>query len=293
MLMTFKSLFLASRPKTLVAGLCPVFLGAAFAFHYVGSINWLYLSVIVLASSFIQIATNFFNDALDTEAGRDSEARLGPDRATARGLLSSSFLKKAACSLLFFSFVLGIVLAVKAGFWILLVGVPALFLAYLYTGTDLSLSTNGAADFFVIVYFGIVPVWVTCLVLSDVSSLPAALSGLQLGLLANALLLINNLRDVDEDRSENKKTLIVRFGRSFGLLFLAFCLFAPYLIFLFQDVLFFRAAWWSLYALLLAFFIFWKVCKNAPSKTYNMYLGLTALHLLVFTILYSVGVLSS
>lgn len=286
-------LFLASRPKTLVAGLCPVALGASYAFYLTGSLDIFYFSVIIVSSVSIQIATNFFNDALDSDQGRDSSSRLGPVRAAASGALTSNFLKKAAVVLLVLSFVLGFVLALKVGFWIFLIGLPALALAYLYTGSRFALSTTGTADLFVVLYFGIVPVWATTFILSGQSSLDAFWSGLQLGLFANALLLINNLRDQTEDSSNNKKTLVVRFGRRFGLCFLAVCSFAPYVIHLFIDPIFFRAKLWSLPFFAVSLFVFFKIYKNKPDTKYNAYLGMTALNLLFFTYFVSLGLLSS
>jgi len=288
-----KYLILASRPKTLVAGLCPVAVGSSYAFYMIGYLDVFYLSVLILSSVSIQTATNFFNDALDADQGRDSELRLGPLRATASGGLTAGFLKKAACSLLALSFVMGIILALKVGFWIFLIGLPALALAYLYTGSKFALSTTGTADLFVIVYFGIIPVWATTYILTEQSSLDAALSGLQLGLFANALLLINNLRDCAEDSSCDKKTLVVRFGRKFGLIFLAVCSFSPYLINFLIDPIFFRAKLWSLPFAAVSLFILFKVCRNGPSARYNAYLGMTALNLLLFTYFFSLGVISS
>jgi len=290
---TIKHLILASRPKTLVAGLCPVVLGAAYAFHYKGQIDIYCLGLLVMASVCIQIATNFFNDAVDADEGRDSENRLGPARAASTGALSSELLKRAAVLLLILALIFGCLLALKSGFWIFLIGLPAIVLAYLYTGSRFSLSTNGTADFFVLTYFGVIPVWATTLILSDVNSLSAALSGLQLGLFANALLLINNLRDFSEDNINNKKTLIVRFGRGFGLLFLGVCLTAPYLISLILDPIFFRAGLWTFPIAPFSIFILYKVASSEPSKKYNKYLGLTALNLLLFTYFFSKGVISS
>ena len=240
-----KSLFLASRPKTLVAALCPILLGAALAFYLSGPFYWFDFWVLVVASVCIQVATNFFNDALDSDMGRDSKNRLGPVRAAATGALSSRFLKLAACSLLVLALICGVILFFKTGPWIFLVGLPALALAYLYTGTRFALSTTGVADIFVILYFGLFPVWVTTRVLSGEFSTDAALMGLALGLFSNALLLINNLRDVEEDQNGNKKTLVVRFGRKFGLSFLFLCLLGPYPLLRFTDEIYFRAAWWS------------------------------------------------
>ena len=185
------------------------------------------------------------------------------------------------------------ILALKVGFWILLIGLPALLLAYLYTGSRYALSTMGTADVFVLTYFGVIPVWATVYILSGVNSADAVLVGLQLGFFANALLLINNLRDVEEDSEHNKKTLVVRFGRRFGISFLAVCLISPYMISFFLDPIFFRVRLWTTPIVLLSLVILFKVASNKPSQRYNKYLGFTALSLLFFTLFSTVGILSS
>lgn len=287
------SLFFASRPKTLVAGLCPVAVGTCYAFYLAGRLDVFSFTILIISSVSIQIATNFFNDALDSDHGRDSKKRLGPSRAAATGALTSGFLKRAAFFLLFVAFVLGLILAFKVGFWVFLIGLPALALAYFYTGSKFSLSMTGTADLFVVIYFGVIPVWATTYILAEQSSLDAALSGLQLGLFANALLLINNLRDFEEDSLNGKKTLIVRYGRNFGLCFLAVCSLSPYFINFLIDPIFFRSKLWSLPFMVVSLFILYKVCKNGPSARYNAYLGMTALNLLFFTYFFSLGILSS
>jgi 1,4-dihydroxy-2-naphthoate octaprenyltransferase len=291
---TLYAFFLASRPKTLIAGFCPVVLGACFSFYLLGKFDSFYFSLILSASILIQIATNFFNDAVDSENGRDTEKRLGPDRASAMGSLSPMMLKASALFFLAIAFIIGLLLFAHSDYWVLLVGLPALLLAYLYTGTDYSLSANGVADLFVVLYFGLVPVWATNYILSGVHSDDALWAGLQCGLLCNVLLVINNLRDEEEDAASGKKTVVVKFGRSVGLIFLGVSLFLPYVMNLLMfSSIFFRAGLWSFIAFPLASYIFIKVFNERPSTKYNSYLGLSALHLMVYTLFYSMGILSS
>ncbi len=290
----FFNLISASRPKTLIAGVCPVILGACFSFYFLGYLDVFYFTLILTASVLIQVATNFFNDALDGDAGRDTKDRKGPKRMAADGMISSKLLKISAVVLLVISFLIGLVLFLKSGWLVLLIGLPALFLAYLYTGTEYSLSANGVADLFVVIYFGIVPVWATNYILSGIGSSDTAWAGLQCGLLCNALLLVNNLRDEEEDSQTGKKTIVVKYGRRFGLGVLAVCLFLPYVMSaLMMYSIFFRSGLWSFLGLPLAIYIFMKVFTEEPSKEYNKYLGFTALHLVFFTWMYSMGILSS
>lgn len=286
--------FVASRPKTLIAALCPVIIGFSFSYYYTSYFNFSYFFLILTAALCIQISTNYFNDALDFEVGRDSSQRLGPQRAAASSLLRPRDLKVAALFLLAVAFVISWFLFIKAGWIVFAMGLPALFLAFLYTGTRFSLSANGTADLFVVLYFGLIPVWGTQFILSGSMDSFSLLSGFICGLFCNALLVINNLRDEKEDGLGNKKTLVVRYGRKFGLYLLFCCLVFPYVMNLagFFSV-FYRASFWSFLSLPLALFIFARIIKEKPSTKYNKYLALAALHLLLFSLIYSNGVLSS
>jgi 1,4-dihydroxy-2-naphthoate octaprenyltransferase len=248
----------------------------------------------LLSAVCIQIATNFFNDALDGEELRDTKDRLGPKRFSSTDKNFLKLIKILAFSLLALAFLLGLILVKKGGLVVLLVGLPALFLAYLYTGTRFSLSTNGIADGFVVLYFGVVPVWTMFFIATGAMSFYAALIGLQCGLLANTLLVINNLRDQLEDERALKKTLVVRYGRAFGLGLLFVCFFTPYFINIYWlKSEFFRAGLWSFLTFPIAAFLFYLVYTKRPSKSYNKYLGLCSLNLLVFCALFTLGLISS
>lgn len=290
-----KDLILASRPKTLIAAFSPIVVALAWAYHYTSKLDWALFTGLLAVSFCIQVATNFFNDAIDGEKGRDSKAvRLGPERLSGNDIKFAKLLKKVAVLFLVVAFLIGVFLAYKSSFWILAVGLPALFLAYLYTGTAYSLSENGWADVFVVLYFGVLPVFVGCYVMAGVLSWEASLTGLGVGLACNALLLINNLRDHAEDKASDKKTLVVKKGRAFALRFLSICLLVPYfLLFCMWSTLFFRVSVYTFLSLPFAFLLLYLVCKTPPSKAYNKYLALSSMHLLFYSILVSIGVLSS
>jgi len=291
---TVFKLLIATRPKTLVAIVAPLLIAAAFTKYTTGRFELFWLSIVFITALLIQIATNFYNDALDGEEKRDTKNRLGPKRFSGDDIAFSKLLKKMALVCLFAAFILGLVLTSKSGFLILLVGLPALVLAYLYTGTKYSLSVNGVADIFVVFYFGIIPVSMTYYILTGEFSFDSCIMGLSCGLLSNALLVVNNLRDEEEDLTSSKKTLVVRFGRSFGLKILAFCIFVPHAINLYWlKTEFFRAGLWALASFPVALFVFHLVLRNKPSKKYNFYLAITALHLLFFSVMFSLGVASS
>lgn len=291
---TFSKIIYATRPKTLIASVAPIMIAASMGRYRSGDFHWVYIFAVFTAASLIQVATNFYNDAIDGFEKRDTEHRLGPARFSGTDPDFLNLLKKLALACLIAAGGLGIFVTFRGGPLVLLAGVPALFLAYLYTGTKYSLSANGWADGFVVLYFGILPVWVLELVLVQKPGLLSLLMGLQCGLLCNVLLIINNLRDIKEDGFTGKKTLMVRFGRKFGLYFLAVFLFSPYLInFFWLYTRFFRAGLWSLTLLPMAIYIFNKVRKTEPSRVYNFILGLSSMHLFLFSLIFSLGILSS
>ena len=285
---------IASRPKTLVAIVAPLLIASAMVKSETGSFDFKWLGLIFIASLLIQVATNFYNDALDGEEKRDTKKRLGPKRFSHEDQEFLVLLKGLAFGCLSLAAAIGLLLTFKGGLIVFLLGAPALFLAYLYTGTKYSLSTNGVADPFVLLYFGVIPVSLTYYIVADEFLFETLIMGLASGFLSNTLLVINNLRDEEEDKENDKKTLIVRFGRSFGLKLLALCLFAPYFLnILWFGTIYFRASLYSLLCVPMAVLIFILVCKNKASKKYNRYLGLTALHLLLFSLAFSIGVMSS
>ncbi len=291
---TLHQVLLATRPKTLLAIVGPLVLSAGLIKFYTGSFYVYLILMALLSATCIQIATNFFNDALDGEQLRDTKDRLGPERFSSTDKKFLKLIKTLAFVFLALAFLFGLILVKKGGLVVLLIGIPALFLAYLYTGTRFSLSTNGIADGFVVFYFGVVPVWTMFYIVTGAMSFYAALIGFQCGLLANTLLVVNNLRDQYEDEKTLKKTLVVRFGRTFALGLLFVCFFTPYFVNIYWlKSEFFRAGLWSFSTLPIAIMLFYLVYTTKPSKIYNVYLGLCSLNLLAFCTLFSLGLISS
>lgn len=218
--MTFKNLVLASRPQTLTAILGPILVAYFLALKISpDSVQAIYLIPILISGLSIQIATNLFNDYLDYLKGGDKEDRLGPVRVTSSQLLELKKVKRWAVAFCGIAFVFGIPIVLKTGWIFVLLGLFCILLSYLYTGTRYSLAYTGTADLFVIVFFGGFAVWGSFYTLTLKPSLFPFLLGLQLGALCDVLLVVNNLRDEMQDRQNQKKTIVVRYGRLFGLLF--------------------------------------------------------------------------
>ena len=209
---TLKACFLAARPKTLPAAIVPVWAGCVLAWKLSGNFN-LPLALCTLGGSIaIQIATNFFNDAIDANKGADTERRLGPTRVTASGMMQPRTVMQLAALFLGLAVACGVVLYQARGWPIIAIGIPSLFLAYGYTGGPFPLAYRGLGEIFVIAFFGLVAVTGTVFVQTGAWPREALLLGLQVGLLSSILISINNLRDREEDATTGKRTLAVRFG---------------------------------------------------------------------------------
>ena len=208
--------FEATRPKTLPAAVAPVVLGTAMA-HNIGQLHLLPAAICLAFALLVQIGTNFANDYLDGIKGTDTDARLGPRRAVATGLVSATTMKWAAIGILVFAFCLGLSLIYFGGWWLLAVGVSSVLCAWIYTGGSYPLAYNGLGDVFVVLFFGLIAVACTFYVQAGFVSQEVILLGLACGLVINNILVVNNCRDIDEDLLANKRTLVVLLGRRWAL----------------------------------------------------------------------------
>jgi 1,4-dihydroxy-2-naphthoate octaprenyltransferase len=208
--------FEATRPKTLPAAVAPVVLGTAMA-HSDGQFHLLPAAICLAFALLVQIGTNFANDYLDGIKGTDTDARLGPRRAVATGLVSAFTMKWAAIGILAFAFWLGLSLIYFGGWWLLAVGLSSVLCAWIYTGGPYPLAYNGLGDVFVVLFFGLIAVTCTFYVQAGFVSQGVILLGLACGLVVNNILVVNNYRDIDEDLLANKRTLVVLLGRRWAL----------------------------------------------------------------------------
>lgn len=201
----------AARPQTLAAAFVPVCVGASLAIH--DHQFALLPSVVALLCAFlIQIGTNFANDYFDFKKGADTEDRIGFERATARGLISETAMRNATLITMFLAFVLGLYLVWHAGLVILWIGIASLIFGILYTGGPFPLGYNGLGDVFVFIFFGIVAVMGTYYVNALEWSIASFWASLAVGALSTNILVVNNLRDVEQDSLAGKNTLGVLFG---------------------------------------------------------------------------------
>jgi 1,4-dihydroxy-2-naphthoate octaprenyltransferase len=203
---------LAARPKTLAAAVVPVVVGFALARFAHWPSFWFALGSAV----FIQIGTNFVNDALDFRKGADTHERLGPLRVTQAGLLSADAVLRGAYVCFALAVVCGVPLVLRGGWPIVVIGLTSIAAAYAYTGGPYPLAYNGLGELFVMAFFGVVAVGGTYYLQTLTMNRDALLAGVACGALAIVLLAINNLRDLENDRASNKRTLAARFGPRFA-----------------------------------------------------------------------------
>ena len=281
---------LALRPKTLTAALVPVMVATALVAAEGFSIQWWISICAVLSALFIQIGTNFVNDALDFKKGADDHRRVGPKRVTQSGLLTHKQVMAAAGVSFLLATLLGVPLVIHGGWPIVVIGLVSLFFGYAYTGGPYPLAYKGLGDLFVVIFFGLVAVLGTFYLHAGTITRGGWIAGLQIGLLATALIAINNFRDAPTDREVGKKTLAVRFGAEFAKAEILLLTFVPFLLgFHWLNHQSVMAGSLPLFALPLAMVINRGVQANQPGPVFNKFLAQSAgLHLL-FGILLTIG----
>jgi 1,4-dihydroxy-2-naphthoate octaprenyltransferase len=238
----------------------------------------------------IQIGTNFVNDALDFLRGADGETRLGDARASQSGWFSARAVLIMGLGCFLIALLLGLPLVYRGGWPIFWIGVVSLMMGYAYTGGPFPLAYVGLGDLFVILFFGLVAVGGVYYLQTGAYSWSAAVAGLQIGLLATVLIAINNLRDLDQDRQVNKKTLAVRLGPRLGrleVLTLAALAFALDLFWFEHGNLW--AAILPFLALPLAVRVVARLLRSPASREYNRLLARAALLPMLFGVLLSAG----
>ena len=281
-----KNWILAARPKTLSAAVVPVMLGLALAPR---PIHIGLAACTLFGALFIQIATNFINDALDFKKGADTTERLGPVRVTQAGLISAEAVMRAAYLCFALAALCGIPLIIRGGWPLLAIGVASILCSYIYTGGPYPLAYNGLGELFVMIFFGFVAVAGTYYVQALTVDRAVIFAGYIAGALATVLLVINNLRDVESDTASNKKTTVVRFGEDFARLEIAFFAFTPFIAQIFVSD--FRKRSWLLLPLGAAFIALRliDILKRSHGRELNRCLGLAGALQWAFGILFVIG----
>lgn len=203
---------MAARPKTLWASVAPVIVGTAVAFRD-GSAHWPSAVAALFGALLIQVGTNLANDLFDHLRGADTLDRRGPLRVTQAGLVSPGQVRRAMIVVFSLAFLIGIYLVTRGGWPIVAIGLCSIAAGILYTGGPYPFGYYGWGDLFVFIFFGPVAVVGTYFVQAHATTPAVWISSLPMGALATAILIVNNLRDIDTDRRVGKRTLAVRLGR--------------------------------------------------------------------------------
>jgi len=219
---------LAARPKTLPAAAAPTIAGSAVAW-WEGGFQWGPALACVLAALLLQIGANLANDVFDYHKGADTEQRLGPLRVTQAGLLSPGQVLVGMWVTFGLAALLGLYLALVAGWPVIAIGLASIAAAIAYTGGPFPFGYYGLGDLFVFLFFGVAAVCGTYYVQAGTVSALAWWTSVPMGLLITAILVVNNLRDIETDRQAGKHTLAVRFGAGGARAEYLFCLGMSYL----------------------------------------------------------------
>ncbi len=225
----FQIWWLAIRPRTLPAAASGVVMGSALAWHD-GSFQLVPAIAALLVALLLQIGSNVANDVFDFERGADTSARQGPLRVTQAGLLTPAQVKRGMYIIFGLAALCGLYLASLRGWTVILIGIAAIISAVAYTGGPFPLGYYGLGDVFVFIFFGLAAVAGTYYVQVGTVSTAAWWMSVPVGLIITAILVVNNLRDLENDRKAGKYTLAVKFGEKATKIEYVLCVGIAYLI---------------------------------------------------------------
>lgn len=286
-----KAWMLAARPKTLSGAAVPVMIGLSLSYADIGAERFDVIpALLCLLFAFImQIDANFVNDYFDYMRGNDDETRLGPRRACAQGWITIRNMRKAIFLTTLVACCVGLPLVCYGGLSMILVGAVCVLFCFLYTT---SLSYLGLGDVLVLVFFGIVPVCVIYYIMTGTLTMHAFIASVACGFVIDTLLLVNNYRDMENDRSAGKKTLVVRVGAKGGRLFyLAVGIVAVVIGGVFMHDKYMWASVLPLFYLCFHYMSYRKMVRINKGKALNLVLGETARNMFLYGLLVSVGFL--
>ena len=285
---------MAARIRTLPAAVAPVLVGTSLAIER-GVFRPGAFGAARLGSIFIQVGTNLANDYSDARRGADAEDRVGPVRVTAGGLVPPRQVLVATYITFGLAVLCGLYLVAVAGIELLIVGIASIAAGVLYTGGPKPYGYEGLGELFVFVFFGIVAVTGSTFAQLETWPWEAFVLAVPVGLLAAAILVVNNVRDMDSDRRAGKRTLAVRLGRERGRTIYALMVYGAYVVAPLPWLLGALSPWLALpwLTLPLAVTLVGTVREHADGPTLNDMLAKTGMLQLAFCLLLGAGVLAS
>jgi 1,4-dihydroxy-2-naphthoate octaprenyltransferase len=285
---------MAARLRTLPAAIAPVLVGTSVAVQR-GVFRPGAFAAALLGALFIQIGTNLANDYSDARRGADAEDRVGPVRVTAGGLVPPRQVLIATYVTFGLAVVCGLYLVAVAGIELLFVGIASIAAGVLYTGGPKPYGYEGLGELFVFLFFGVVAVTGSTFAQLEQWPWESFVLSVPIGLLAAAILMVNNVRDIDSDRRAGKRTLAVRLGRERGRTIYALMVYVAYLVAPVPWLAGSLSPWLLLpwLTLPLAVRLVRTVRTHADGPTLNQALAQTGMLQLAFGLLLSAGILAS
>jgi len=286
---------MAARARTLPAAIAPVLVGTALAYELEEVFHPGAFIAALLGSILIQIGTNLSNDYSDARRGADADDRLGPVRVTAGGLVPPKQVLVATYVTFGLAALCGVYLVAVSGIELLFVGIASIAAGVLYTGGPRPYGYEGLGEIFVFLFFGIVAVAGSTFAQLERWPWQAFVLAVPVGLLAAAILVVNNVRDVDSDRRAGKRTLAVKLGRERAWLLYAAMVYGAYVVAPLPWLAGSLSAWLLLpwLTLPLAVKLVRTVRTHADGPTLNGVLAQTGLAQLAFCLLLGAGILAS
>jgi len=286
---------MAARARTLPAAIAPVLVGTALAYELEELFHPGAFIAALLGSILIQIGTNLSNDYSDARRGADADDRLGPVRVTAGGLVPPKQVLVATYVTFGLAALCGVYLVAVSGIELLFVGIASIAAGVLYTGGPRPYGYEGLGEIFVFLFFGIVAVAGSTFAQLERWPWQAFVLAVPVGLLAAAILVVNNVRDVDSDRRAGKRTLAVKLGRERARLLYAAMVYGAYLVAPLPWLAGSLSAWLLLpwLTLPLAVKLVRTLQTHADGPTLNGVLAQTGLAQLAFCLLLGAGILAA
>jgi 1,4-dihydroxy-2-naphthoate octaprenyltransferase len=280
--------WLAARPKTLTAAAAPVLVGTACALA-IGAFKASAALAALAGALLLQIGANFANDLFDFEKGADTEHRVGPTRTIQAGLITPRAMRRGMLLVFALALAIGVYLVVLAGPILIVIGLCSILAALAYTGGPYPLGYHGLGDVCVFVFFGLVAVAGTVFVQAGHVPALAWVSSVPVGCLATAILVVNNVRDIETDRVAGKRTLPARWGRRFGVLEYAALLALSYASSVYLALTGHPGALLAFLSAPLALSLLGRL-RRESGRSLNASLARTAQLLFLFALLLSLGI---
>ena len=281
--------FWATRPQTLVASTMPTVIGTAMAYND-GVWHWPSALAAFVGAALIQIGTNLANDYFDFKQGVDSDGRKGPESCLQSGALTPMQVKWFYIAAFSLAGLIGAFLTARAGWPILVIGIVSIILGVVYSAGKKSLASLGLGDLFVFVFFGPVACAGTYYVQSFEWDWAVIVAGLAPGLFSTAIIVINNLRDINTDEKAGRQTMAIRFGAAFSRMEYLFCIIAGSLIPVVVYLITGQNPWGILASLVAFAFIptVHEVFTSSEGQVLNAALSRTGKFLALYSIIYSI-----